>query len=147
MTARRQEVVSAAVFIAATGGLIVAARGIEVRNETSGIDPRWWPELLGIAGLVIAVTLLVVALMRPNPDPEIESATREGRLRLVIALVSTVAFVLVWPFAGFIVAAPVLLATLTAAFGGRGWRALLLFPLLTAAFIDLLFAELLEVPL
>ncbi|WP_052436505.1 tripartite tricarboxylate transporter TctB family protein [Georgenia sp. SUBG003] len=121
---------------------------IEVRNETGGIDPRWWPELLGAAGLALGVLLLVVAILRPpfNRD-DLEAATRQGWLRVGIAVGLSIAFVLLWPVIGFLVATPVFLVVATYVFGGRGWKTLVLFPVLMTAGIYLLFHTLLKVPL
>lgn len=145
---RRLEIVCAAIAVAGSGALVLLARAIEVRNETGGIDPRWWPELLGIAGLALGVLLLVVAVVRPPFDrDDLEAATRQGWVRVGIAVALAVAFVLLWPVVGFLVAAPVFLVVATYVFGGRGWKTLVLFPLLMTAGIYLLFHTLLKVPL
>jgi hypothetical protein len=145
---RRLEVVCAAVAVVGSGVLVLQARAIEVRSETGGIDPRWWPELLGTAGLALGALLLVVALVRPpfNRD-DLEAATRQGWFRVAIAVALAVAFVLLWPVVGFLVATPVFLVAATYVFGGRGWKTLVLFPVLMTAGIYLLFHTLLKVPL
>lgn len=145
---RRLEVVCAVVTLALSVTLLVAARGVDVRTETGGIDPRWWPQVLGVAGTALSVALLAVALMRPRlPREDLITATPTGLRRLVLALLACVALVVVWPQVGFPPAALVFVVALTALFGGRGWRTLLLFPALLTGFIYALFAVLLKVPL
>ncbi len=144
---RRLEIGSALVALAFLGGLAFLARRIEVRAETGGIDPRWWPELLGTVGCVLAVALLVVAVVRPSDRGDLEATTRSGVVRLVATVALAAAYLVVWPLVGFLVATPVFLLAAVVLFGARGWRTLVLFPLLTTAGIYLLFHTLLEVPL
>ncbi|WP_277209147.1 tripartite tricarboxylate transporter TctB family protein [Isoptericola croceus] len=147
-TSKALEIASALGALVFLGALAFLARRIELRTETGGIDPRWWPELLGTFGVVVAVALLVVSVLRrPTPREDVEPSTRAGFVRVVITIALTAAFLLAWPFVGFLVAAAVFLLAVTVVFGGRGWRVLILFPLLTTAFIYLLFDTLLEVPL
>lgn len=145
---RRMEITCAAIAVAGSGVLLLLARAIEVRQETDGIDPRSWPELLGLGGLVLGLLLLVVSFVRPPFDrDDLEPATRQGWFRVVLAIVLSVAFVLLWPVLGFLVATPVFLVAATYLFGGRGWKTLVLFPVLMTGFIYLLFHTLLKVPL
>jgi hypothetical protein len=145
---RRLEVACAVVALALSLGLLAAARGVDVRTETGGIDPRWWPQLLGMAGTALSVALLATALLRPPfPREDLMTATPTGLRRLVLTLLACAALVVVWPLVGFAPAALVFVVALTALFGGRGWRTLLLFPALLTGFLYVLFAVLLEVPL
>lgn len=145
---RRLEIVCAAIAVAGSGALFLLARAIEVRNETGGIDPRWWPELLGLGGLALGVLLLVAAVLRPPFDrDDLEAATRQGWFRVGLAVALSVAFVLLWPVLGFLVVTPVFLVAATYLFGGRGWKTLIVFPVLMTGFIYLLFHTLLKVPL
>jgi hypothetical protein len=141
------EVASALVALVVLGGVAFLARRIEVRTETGGIDPRWWPELLGTVGVCLAVALLVVVLARPLDRGELEATTREGFVRLAVTVAITAAYLVLWPMLGFLVVTPILLLALLVVFGGRGWRGLIGFPVLTTAFVYLLFHTLLEVPL
>jgi hypothetical protein len=144
---RRLEVGSALVALVVLGGLAFLARRIEVRVETGGIDPRWWPELLGTVGAALAVALLVVAVVRPADRGDLEATTRTGVVRLVATVALAAGYLVLWPLVGFLVATPVFLLAAVVLFGARGWRTLVLFPLLTTAGIYLLFHTLLEVPL
>lgn len=145
---RRLEIVCAAIAVAGSAALVLLARAIEVRNETGGIDPRWWPELLGVVGLALGILLLVIAVVRPPfSRDDLEAATRQGWLRVGLAVVLSVAFVLLWPVLSFLVVTPIFLVAATYLFGGRGWKTLILFPVLMTGFIYLLFHTLLKVPL
>lgn len=145
---RRLEVVCAGVCLALAVTLYLGARGIQVRTETGGIDPRWWPQLLGLAGIALSTLMLLTALLRPPLQAEdLQTTTRVGRARLALALVASVALGVLWPLVGFVPAAAVFVAALTYLFGGRGWRTLVLFPALLTGFLHLVFAVLLEVPL
>lgn len=146
-TSRPLEVASALGALVLLGALAYFARRIELRTETGGIDPRWWPELLGTVGVVLAVALLVVSVVRPAPRDDLEASTRQGFVRLATTVGLAAAYLVAWPLVGFLVATPVFLLALLALFGARGWRALLGFPVLTTGFIYLLFHTLLEVPL
>ena len=145
---RRLEVASAVVCLALSLTLYLGARGIELRTETGGIDPRWWPQLLGLAGMVLSAALLATALLRPPLVPEdLQTSTRDGRRRLALGLLASVALVVLWPVVGFLVAMVPFVAGLTYLFGGRGWRTLVLFPVLLVGFLYVVFDVALSVPL
>jgi hypothetical protein len=142
------EIASAAVALLGFTVLIAASRAIELRNETGGIDPRWWPQLLGAAGAVLSVVLLARAVLRaPLERDDVQEATRDGRTRTVLVVILTALYVLAWPLAGFVVVTPVFLLAGTYLFGGRGWKALILFPAGLTAGLYLLFHTVLKVPL
>jgi Tripartite tricarboxylate transporter TctB family len=145
---KRMEIASAALALLGFAVLVVLARGIELRAETGGIDPRWWPQILGTAGAVLSLVLLAQAVLRaPAERDGVQEATRDGRLRTVLAVVLAAAYVLAWPLVGFVVVTPVFLLAATYLFGGRGWKALLLFPTALTAVLYLLFHTVLKVPL
>ncbi|OLT53258.1 tripartite tricarboxylate transporter TctB family protein [Cellulosimicrobium sp. CUA-896] len=120
---RRLEVGSALVALAVLGTLAFLARRIEVRAETGGIDPRWWPELLGTVGAALAVALLVVAVVRPSDRGDLEATTRSGVVRLVATVALAAGYLVLWPLVGFLVATPVFLLAAVVLFapaaGGR----------------------------
>jgi hypothetical protein len=145
---KRMEIASAAVALLGFAVIIVLARGIELRAETGGIDPRWWPQLLGAAGAVLGAVLLVRAVLRaPAERDGVQEATRDGRVRTVCVVALAAAYVLLWPLAGFVVVTPLFLIAATYLFGGRGWIALLGFPVGLTALLYLLFHTVLKVPL
>jgi len=145
---KQMEIASAAVALLGFAVLVVLSRGIELRRETGGVDPRWWPQLLGAVGVVLSVLLLVRALTRPPlTRDDVQEATRDGRLRTVLTMALAALYVVAWPLAGFLVTTPVFLLAAAFLFGGRGWKALLLFPAMLTASIYLLFNSVLQVPL
>lgn len=145
---RRLEVVSAAVCLALAVTLYLGARAIDLRTETGGIDPRWWPQVLGMAGIVLSTALLATALLRPPPvADDLQTATRDGRRRLAVGLVASAVLIVLWPRVGFLVAMVPFVAGLTYLFGGRGWKTLVLFPVLLVAFLYGVFDVALSVPL
>jgi hypothetical protein len=145
---KRMEIASAAVALLGFALLVVLARGIEVRAETGGIDPRWWPQMLGAAGAVLSAVLLARAVLRaPGAREGVLEATRDGRVRTVLVVALAAVYVLVWPLAGFAVVTPVFLIAATYLFGGRSRIALLAFPVGLTALLYLLFHTVLKVPL
>lgn len=145
---RRMEIVVAVVGLVVGLGGILLARGVELRAETGGIDPRWWPSVLSIGSAALAAALLVVALLRPPFDrSDLERVSDGGWRRLLLAAVIAAGYVAAWQLVGYLAATVVFLALLVWVFGGRGWKTLVLFPVLTTAFTYLLFHTLLKVPL
>ncbi|GAA0895705.1 tripartite tricarboxylate transporter TctB family protein [Pseudonocardia zijingensis] len=142
------EIAAAAVALAGFAAVFLLARGIELRVETGGIGPRWWPQVLGAAGAALSVVLLCRAVVGAAAQREgVQEATRDGRVRVVLVVVLAALYVVAWPLAGFVVATPLFLAAGAYLFGGRGWAALLAFPVGLTALLYLLFHSVLEVPL
>ncbi|MBF8185597.1 tripartite tricarboxylate transporter TctB family protein [Nonomuraea sp. K274] len=76
-----------------------------------------------------------------------EAVAAGGPAKVMIALAAFVGYGAAWQVLDFRVCTPVLLAVLAANGGGRGWRALIVFPIGLTALLWLLFGVLLEVPL
>jgi uncharacterized membrane protein YhdT len=147
-SSRRLEIVTAAVALAASIAGYALAQAIELRTETGGVDPRFWPTLLSLLGGALSAALLLIAVLRPPFDrSDLEASNRQGATRLVVALVIAILYVVLWQLAGYLVATALFLAALLWVFGGRGWKTLILFPVITTAFTYLLFHTLLKVPL
>jgi hypothetical protein len=145
---RAMEITVAVVGLVAGLAGILLARGVELRAETGGIDPRWWPTVLSIGSAALSAALLIVALLRPPFDrSDLERVSEGGWRRLLLAGVIAAGYVAAWQVVGYIVATVVFLALLVWVFGGRGWKTLILFPVLTTGFTYLLFHSLLKVPL
>lgn len=145
---RAMEITVAVVGLVAGLAGILLARGVELRAETGGIDPRWWPTVLSIGSAALSAALLVVALVRPPFDrSDLERVSAGGWRRLLLAVVIAAGYVAAWQAVGYLVATVVFLAILVWVFGGRGWKTLILFPVLTTGFTYLLFHTLLKVPL
>ena len=148
VSSRRLEVTTAAAALVISVCGYVLAQALQIRTETGGVDPRWWPTLLSLVAAALSVALLVIAILRPPFDrSELEVASKQGWMRLGIALVCGILYIVLWQLAGYLIATPLFLAALLWVFGGRGWKTLILFPVLTTAFTYVLFHTLLKVPL
>lgn len=159
-SSRTMEVLLAAGALVLMAVLLVLASQIELRREAAPgqIDARFWPTVLGWTGVVVAAWRLVVTLTSsPDEREDLERVQDGGPVRLLLTLAAAVAFVAVWNVRDvvamgyevkvFPVAAVVLLVGLTWVYGGRGWKALVLFPVATTALIYVLFHTLLRIPL
>lgn len=146
---RRLEQGIASVLVALSIIGLLGSRAIAVRTETGGIDPRWWPTVMCAITLVLSVALLVVALTKPPYDREdLEVSNRGGWYRLLCTIVVATLYIVAWTLTGnFVIPSVILLVVLMWVYDGRGWKALVVYPLGTVAFIYLLFHTLLAVPL
>lgn len=123
-----------------------SATALELSAADGSVGPGWWPAVLG--GLLVAgaVAIGVVALRRPDPVPENRvSAHGLGRMGAVVAAI--VLYGIGWHFFHFLLVTIVFLSALLFVTGGRGIKALVVFPVLTAAVLYGLFGLLLRVPL
>jgi hypothetical protein len=128
--------------------VIVLAQSIQEPAIDTSFSPRWWPEILG--GVIIALSLGVAIkeIAAPGPaDEEIEPRTREGVIRVLAVLGAIAAYGVLWYFTIFPVATVILFVALVFILGARGWKALLLFPVVCTAVLYGLFGLLLKVPL
>lgn len=142
------EIAVAATAVGLTAAVYLLGGAIELRIEQPGMTPRSWPQLLGGLGLALSIMLLLIAVIRtPQSRSDLEASTRPGWLRLLFTVAATIAFLAAWPVLGFVFTAPVFIAVVTAIGGGRGFRALLIYPVVMAALIYALFNLLLKVPL
>jgi len=163
-SSRRLEITVAVVAVVGTVGLLFAAQGIELRREADPgqIDARFWPTILAVLGIVLAVARLITTLLRPADErTDLELTQTRGWWGLALSSLLTVAYVLLWslrtislPLGGyivdfpiFVVITPLFLVGLLFIFGGRGWKTLIIFPVVTTAFIYFLFGELLRIAL
>ncbi|MET0861834.1 MAG: tripartite tricarboxylate transporter TctB family protein [Microbacterium sp.] len=145
---RRLEVTTAAVALVLSVCGYFLAGAVEIRTETGGVDPRWWPTLLSLVAGCLSLALLLIAILRPPFDrSDLEVSSRQGWTRLGIALVCGILYIVLWQLAGYLIATPLFLAALIWVFGGRGWKTLILFPVITTGFTYVLFHTLLKVPL
>ena len=128
---------------------IFASRAIAVRTETGDVDPRWWPTLVCTITLALSLLLTVVSFTKPPFDREdLEVTNRGGWIRLMWTVILSTLYIVAWTITGnFVVPSVLLLAALMWIYDGRGWKALLIYPVVTVTFIYLLFHTLLKVPL
>lgn len=128
------------------GAAMWSANALDLSAADGSIGPGWWPTVLG--GLLVAgaVAIGVVALRRPDPVPEDRvNAHGLGRLGAVVAAI--VLYGIGWYYFHFLLVTVVFLSALLFVTGGRGLKALVVFPVLTAAVLYGLFGLLLRVPL
>jgi hypothetical protein len=128
---------------------ILGSRLIAVRTETGGIDPRWWPTVMCGVALALSVLLAVIAFTRPPFDREdLEVTNTGGWVRLAWTIVLSTLYIVAWTLSeNFVIPSVILLVALMWVYDGRGWKALVIFPVATVAGIYLLFHTLLKVPL
>lgn len=157
---RPMEVALAAAALVFMVVLLVMATQIDLRREPGPgqIGARFWPTMLAGTGVAIAVWRLVLALRGPAPErEELEQVQVGGPGRLAFTVVLSVVYVALWELREVVVAGyqfrvwpPItvgLIVALTWVSGGRGWRALIMFPVLLTGFIYVLFDYLLRIPL
>lgn len=136
-----------ALAVGLLGGTVMwSARALELFAADGSIGPGWWPTVLGGTLVAGAVTIALVALRRPEPIPEQRVSTHGlGRLGAVVAAI--ILYGIGWHFFHFLLVTVVFLSALMFVTGGRGVKALVVFPALTAAVLYGLFGMLLQVPL
>ncbi|MGZ0211850.1 MAG: tripartite tricarboxylate transporter TctB family protein [Actinomycetales bacterium] len=130
-------------------GLVVIAlsQSIVEPNIAMSFSPRWWPQSLGTVITLLSAGVLVKDIIRPGLPDDVESATRTGFIRIAAVFAAIAAYAVVWYFVAFPVATSLLFAALIFVLGGRGWKALIVFPLVCTGVLYTLFGLLLKVPL
>ncbi|MGO2110423.1 MAG: tripartite tricarboxylate transporter TctB family protein [Pseudoclavibacter sp.] len=136
-----------AVGVIAAGGAVLALSATTV-PEAGGdmFGPRWWPTVLSIALVVLGVALIGVAFTKADTARE-DSPTKLGVIRLLLLFALIAAYGAAWYFVHFVAVTLVLACALTFVLGGRGWRDLILFPVIATAVLYGVFGLLLGVPL
>ncbi|MGM7699056.1 tripartite tricarboxylate transporter TctB family protein [Microbacterium sp. A84] len=157
---RALEIAFAIVALAFTAGYLALSTQIHLRREVAPgqIDARFWPMLLGVTGVVVAIIILVFAITRPAPGREDTERIQPGGVaRVVATLVISGAFVAVWSLGSVIlfgyrieifpIAAALLMAALMLVYGHRRWLSLIIYTASVTAFIYVVFGMLLRIPL
>ncbi|QMU96607.1 tripartite tricarboxylate transporter TctB family protein [Microbacterium esteraromaticum] len=157
---RRLEVLFAAVALALAAGYLALALQIPLRRAAAPgqLDARFWPTVLGVSAVAVAIVLLVIALTRPAPTREdVESIQRGGVVRVIVTVAVVCAFVALWSIGSVIlfgyrieifpIAAGLLMATLMLVYGHRRWLSLIIYSVLVTAFVYVVFGMLLRIPL
>lgn len=151
LTARpsaRMEVLVAVLALVASAGVIYLARTLELRVELGSLGPRWWPTLLGIGGVLLSALLVTMAFSKgAQSRGDLLAGTPEGVRRVAAVLAVTVLYVVAWQLVGYAPATWLMLLATMWLSGARGVKGLVLFPLITTAFIVVLFSSILRVPL
>ncbi len=159
-SSRPVEIAFAAVALAVAAGYLVLGTRIPLRREAAAgqIDARFWPTVIGVSAVVVAVLLLVIAITRPAPGREdIERIQSGGVLRVAVTIAITLAFVALWSLGAVIlfgyrievfpVAAGLLMASLMLVYGHRRWLSLIIYTVVVTAFVYVVFGMLLRIPL
>ncbi|GAB3212593.1 tripartite tricarboxylate transporter TctB family protein [Marinactinospora thermotolerans] len=130
-------------------GVTTLALSTQIPDGAASVrfSPRWWPDALAFLLIGLGVVHAVLSWVTGGTDEAPEPATRAGAIRLVAILSAIVGYGVLWYFVDFRVSTTVLFVALTYIAGGRGWKALLLFPVVTTMVLYLLFGVLLRVPL
>ena len=157
---RRLEIVAAAIALVFMAVYLVLVLQIDLRRETGAgqINARSWPTILGVLGVLIALWRLVYVFVRPPAErDDLEKLQTGGRRRLVSTIVLTVIYLALWQVRSvvafgynielFVFITPVFLFGLLYVYGARSWKTLVFFPIITTAFIYVLFGMLLRIPL
>ncbi|WP_404436424.1 tripartite tricarboxylate transporter TctB family protein [Microbacterium aerolatum] len=157
---RPLEIAFALVALAVTAGYLALSTQIALRREAAPgqIDARFWPMLLGVTGVVVAIAILVIAITRPAPGREdIERIQPGGVLRVVVTLVISGAFIALWSLGSVIlfgyrievfpIATALLMAALMLVYGHRRWLSLIIYTVSVTAFVYVVFGMLLRIPL
>ncbi|MFS0853709.1 tripartite tricarboxylate transporter TctB family protein [Microbacterium sp. 179-I 3D4 NHS] len=157
---RRLEIVFGVVALAFTAGYLFLATQIPLRREAAPgqIDARFWPMVIGVTGVVVAIAILAIALTRPAPTREdLERIQPGGYLRVIATLAITGVFIAVWSLGTvtlfgyrievFPVACALLMAALMLLYGHRRWLSLVIYSALVTAFVYVVFGMLLRIPL
>lgn len=157
---RPLEIAFALVSLAVASGYLVLATQIELRREAGPgqIDARFWPMVIAVTAIAIAIALLVVAVTRPVPGrDEIERIQPGGVKRVLATLALAGGFIAVWSLSTvvlfgyrievFPIAAAVLMAALMLVYGHRRWLSLVIYTVSLTAFIYVVFGMLLRIPL
>lgn len=142
---RARELGAAAVVLATGIGVLLASSTIVAAHE-SELGPQWWPTVLGVALIVGAVALGALGLTRPSALEE-EPASGHGIARLIAVIALIVGYGAAWYQLHFLVVTGPLIAGLVYVTGGRGVRALVVFPAVTTVLLYVIFGLLLRVPL
>ncbi|GAA3991246.1 tripartite tricarboxylate transporter TctB family protein [Thermobifida alba] len=143
-----RELVPALAGAAVAVGALALATQVPEKTGLTSFSPRWWPEALAYLLLGLSVLHAALALLRPRSAEELpDAANRAGVLRLTAMLLSILGYGVLWYFVDFRVSTAVLLVALVYLGGGRGWKALLVFPAVVTAVLYLLFGVLLRVPI
>lgn len=144
---RPLEVAASLAVVVLGVAMFLGARIIRVRNETGGIDPRWWPGGIGAGIAVMGLWMLFDAVRAPILR-EVAPAQRSGWAQMAATVAGLGVVLLLWQIGvSFLVLGPGYLVAMNWVFRLRTWRSLLLFPGIVLVLLLLVFQMLLKVPL
>ncbi|GAA1540459.1 hypothetical protein HD600_001027 [Microbacterium ginsengiterrae] len=159
-SSRPLEIAFGAVALAITAGYLALSTQIDLRREAAPgqIDARFWPLVLGVTGVVVAIAILAIAITRPAPGrDDLERIQPGGVVRVIATIAIAGVFIAVWSLGSVIVfgyrievfpiAAALLMAALMLVYGHRRWLSLVIYTVAVTAFIYVVFGMLLRIPL
>lgn len=136
-----------AVWILLFGLALVLSLTLPENVATKGVGIRWWPAVISGAGLGLGFLGLVYAIVRSTVFVPDEPRASNGHSRLLAIIGCLVGYGILWYFIDFRLSTLILFAALVWVAGGRTWKGLVLFPILSTAALWLLFGYFLKVPL
>lgn len=147
-TTQRAEIIIALVALAMSAFALYLSRNMYLRLDLGGINPRWWPTILSIGAIILSINMLTMAFFSKSyVRDDLEASHRDGWLRMLQALVFSVLYVFAWSNIGYVISTFIYLIVILWVFGLRSGKGLILFPLITTAFIYGMFHYMLRVPL
>ncbi|MEE1620571.1 tripartite tricarboxylate transporter TctB family protein [Zafaria sp. Z1313] len=142
-----RELIPVAVCIGLGATVIFMAGNIR-SGVAAGIGPNFFPTWLGWALVFLGLVLVFVNVLRgvrPGDIPDRVSSW--GLIRFAATAVVLIGYLLSWNVLQFWLITLVAFAALTWLYGARGWKPLLLYPVIVTAVLHFLFVVALRVPL
>lgn len=143
---RLRELLTGAGVAAIGAAVLLLAQQLPGTQAGGEFGPRWWPTLIGGAIGLLGLAVAIIGALRP-PARGCDDARASGVWQLTGILGMIVAYGVAWNFAHFLLVTPLLVVGIMAVLGGRGWRSLILVPVLVTAALYGVFGVLLRVPL
>lgn len=142
------EKAAAAVVLLIGVVMLAGARAIVLRNETGGIDARWWPTAIAVGIIACGAWMAFNALTGRRGERDVDRVGAHGWVQVATTVAMTALVLFLWQVGvSFLVLGPAYLIVLNWVYGLRNWRSLLLFPGIITAILFLVFQLLLKVPL
>lgn len=144
---RLRELIPVAASVGVGIWVLVMTSNIQA-HQRGELGPQFWPNMLAIAMIVMGGLLILTNVMRGVRPADIpDHMTWWGISRLLITAAVLVGYVLLFNVLQFWLITIAATALLVALYGLRGWRALVVFPVIIGAVLHLLFIVFLGVPL
>ncbi len=97
------------------------------------VSARMFPKIVSVGMLVSSVAIILQALLKPQPRGAYTGEEKREYLRVLIVIALCVAYVLVMPFLGFLIASVIFTAAAQIIFGNRNIPVLILVSILFPA--------------
>ena len=144
---RLRELIAVLVSVGAGAAVLILSRFVQA-PQGGPLGPPFWPTMIGWAMVGFGLLLVFVNVIRgKRPVEGPDQMTRWGVGRLILAAVLVVLYLLLWNLLQFWVSTLIVAVALTFLFGGRTWKALIVFPAVITAVLHFLFIVALRVPL